>query len=237
MTRWLPLSIVFALAAFAGSAYVAQVRFDELPDRVATHWNIRGEPDGWTPKDQLGFLFWGLPSFMVLFVVLTVVLPHWSPKSFEVESFRGIYGFIMMLAVGLMGYIHGVLLWSMLHVGTLVGDLLMTGIFGFFAVLGPVLPRVRRNFWMGIRTPWTLASVEVWDRTHRLAAWTMAGVGLLGLGIVWAGLFNGWWIVLLVLAMLAPVVYSLVLYKSLERQDKLEPPSPPSTGNYGRAPG
>jgi uncharacterized membrane protein len=85
-------------------------------------------------------------------------------------------------------------------------------------VIGNVLGKVRRNFWMGVRTPWTLANDTVWAATHRLAARLMVAAGLLGAMAVWLGVPIAICFVLLIAALLVPAVYSLVLYKRLERE-------------------
>ncbi len=221
MTRWLYLSILVTAAALAGSLYVWHFHYDDLPDRVATHWNIHGEPDGWTPKDNVLMVFLLLPLVMTGIVLLAIVLPWVSPKGFDVDRFRDTYGYVMALVVVLMAYLHLVILWGGMHPEQPVDRWIVGGIFLFFALLGNVLGRVRRNFWMGVRTPWTLASETVWNRTHRLSAWLFLAFGLLGLAAVLAGVpmlvcFLG-----LIGAALIPVIYSLVLYKRLEKEGKL----------------
>jgi uncharacterized membrane protein len=99
--------------------------------------------------------------------------------------------------------------------------LLMGGTFLFLALMGNVLGKVRRNFWMGVRTPWTLASEAVWIRTHRLAAWVFVGGGLAGLAAVLLGVDVTVCLALLVVVGVVPVLYPLALYKTLEKQGKL----------------
>ena len=84
--------------------------------------------------------------------------------------------------------------------------------------MGNVLGKVRRNFWMGVRTPWTLASEKVWVATHRLAARLLTAGGLAGAVAAWLGapLVLCFW--LLMVALLWPAVHSLLLYKRLERE-------------------
>jgi len=127
--------------------------------------------------------------------------------------------------VALMGYLHVMTLWGGANGRIDVGRALFGGIFGFLALMGNYLSKVRRNFWMGVRTPWTLASDRVWNDTHRLAAKTfvIAGAGgvivtLLPLPLgLWMGLGVG----LILLGALIPVVYSLVHYKQLEARGEL----------------
>jgi uncharacterized membrane protein len=113
--------------------------------------------------------------------------------------------------------------WNGVHgvKGIDVGRLLVGGIFLFLALLGNVLGKVRRNFYIGVRVPWTLASDRVWNDTHRLAAWTTVLGSLLGFLIVITGLSMIAAIVVLVVAMLIPVVYSFIHYKQLERRGAL----------------
>src|SRR5207245_165852 len=128
---------------------------------------IRFEPDAWVPKADVLWHLLLLPGAMAAITLLTLVLPWLSPRSFEVEPFRQTYGYIMALVVALIGYLDVVILWASLNQGLWMYQLLIGGIFLFFALLGNVLGRVRRNFWMGVRTPWTLASEAVWNQTHR----------------------------------------------------------------------
>jgi uncharacterized membrane protein len=80
MTRWLAVSILLTAGAFAASAYVYFFQYDSLPEQIAVHWNIRGEPDHIVPKSEAWSNFWLCPLVMVLMVVLTVVLPWISPR-------------------------------------------------------------------------------------------------------------------------------------------------------------
>src|SRR5262249_42198928 len=99
--------------------------------------------------------------------------------------------------------------------------LLVGGLCLFFVLIGTVLGKVRRNFWIGVRTPWTLADDEGWDRTHRLSAWLFGAAGAFGVlgglgGFALAVCFVG-----ILAAGLVPVIYSLVLYKQLEKQGRI----------------
>jgi uncharacterized membrane protein len=223
MTRWGYLSFALVLAAFAGAAY-AHAHADQIPgDRIPIHWNIRGEPDGWVGKDRPFLAFYLLPTATAGIVALGLfVLPWLSPRNFAVEGFRATYDYVFFLVTALFVYLQAVILGSELGGGHLHDRWLIGGFFLFFALIGNVLGKVRRNFWMGIRTPWTLADPHVWDRTHRVGAWTFVAVGLAGFVGVLLGVPPAWCFGLLIAGALAPVVYSLVLYKRLEREGKLE---------------
>jgi uncharacterized membrane protein len=230
MSRWLVVSIILTAGAFAASAYVYFFQYDSLPEQIAVHWNIKGEPDRIVPESEAWMNFWLVPLVMVLIVLLTVVLPRVSPRQFVVERFRPTWDYVMALVVGLFAFIHVALLVGSWGQKLPLGRFFVAAMMLFFALLGNVLGRVKRNFWMGVRTPWTLASETVWNQTHRVAGWLGVAGGLIGfLGVLVApmvlpvseptvliGAFA--WIMIIALY---PVVYSLVLYKRLERQGRL----------------
>src|SRR5262249_22094976 len=121
----------------------------------------------------------------------------------------------------MFGHIHLVILWGSLHPEANTVRPLVAGIFVFFALLGNVLGRVRRNFWMGIRTPWTLADENVWNKTHRLGGWLFVVYGIAGCLAIILGLPLLWVLVSLIIVVLVPVLYSLVIYKQLEKQGRI----------------
>jgi len=98
---------------------------------------------------------------------------------------------------------------------------LLGGLFLFFALLGNVLGRVRRNFWIGVRTPWTLASERVWNDTHRVAGKLFVLSGILGFVATMAGSPPLFAIILIGIAAITAVGYSLVDYKRLERRGQV----------------
>jgi uncharacterized membrane protein len=218
MKRPLTIAAILTVLAWIGTCVV----YPRLPEIMTSHWNIHGQADGFAPKWQIAFI---MPAVMVLMLGLAWVLPKISPKRFEIDTFAQTYGMVMLLVVALMGYLHVMTLWGGANGRIDVGRALFGGIFAFFALMGNYLSKVRRNFFVGVRTPWTLASERVWNDTHRLAAKTFvaAGVGgvivtLLGLPLaVWMGTAIG----LVLLGGLIPVVYSLVHYKRLEARGEL----------------
>jgi uncharacterized membrane protein len=159
---------------------------------------------------------------MIGFMLLWTVLPSLSPQRFKVEPFQPTYWFICLAVVAMLAYIQCVLLWAALAPAMAINRALVGGIAVFMALLGNVMGKVRRNFWIGIRTPWTLASERVWYATHRLAAKAMVATGLLSLAGVLVGLPMRLCIGLLVAGPVIPLIYSLLYYKRLERSGNLE---------------
>lgn len=212
--------IAFILVAIAGGA--PAWLYGSLPDQIPSHWNIRGEVDGYGGKWTL-FIF---PVMMAGMLVMFYFLPALSPKHFEVDTSRSTYLYIMVLVVGLFAYMHGVMLYvihqTVAKEATIdLGRAFVAGMFLFFGLMGNVIGKVRKNFYIGIRVPWTLASDRVWNDTHRLAAWVWVAAGAIGFAMIVLGapLFAA--IGVLVLSALIPVIYSFVHYKSLERRGAL----------------
>jgi uncharacterized membrane protein len=222
MTRWLMFSIGLTLLAFAGTLYLYEFHFDQLPEQVPVHWNIEGEPNRWVERSDLLFNFLLTPCIMVFFVILTAVLPWLSPRNFNIETFRPTYDYLMTVVVVMMGFIQCLILYASYRPGLDTARFLVAGLMLFFALIGNVLGKVRRNFYVGVKTPWTLASEVVWNRTHRVTAWLWTSYGLVAFIALLAGLPILWSLPGLLIIALGPVFYSLWLYKSLEKQGKLE---------------
>ncbi len=226
MNRWLWVSVLLTAAAWAATLYCWFGLYDRLPDPVPIHWNAAGKADGFVPRrDALPYLLI-MPGVMTALLLLTPVLPWLSPRQFEIDRFRGTYCYVMALVQALLAYLGGTILAVTFGAQADIGALMMGGMFLFFALIGNVLGKVRRNFWMGVRTPWTLASEAVWVRTHRQTAWLWVAGGTVGFLAVLAGVPPLLaFLVLLPPLVLYPIVYSLVLYKRLQREGKLEAPA------------
>jgi uncharacterized membrane protein len=230
MNRWLLVSVAATVVALAAGVGVYLYRDPLLPKEVYTHWDANDKPNSKPlSRDDALPIFLIMPGAMTAFIGLTLALPWLSPKNFKVDEFRATYNYAMFLVVLLMGWLQAAILLGTAQSDIGVGRLIFAGVFLFFALLGNVLGKVRRNFWIGVRTPWTLASEAVWDQTHRLAAWFFAGAGVLGfLTTVVSAVLRLDFLPTLIACMamigvaaLAPVFYSLVLYKRLEKQGKL----------------
>jgi len=194
------------------------IAYPHLPARVPTHWDAQGNVNGWSDKSKL---FMVEPGMMAGILVLFWALPWLSPKHFEVDSFRTTYLFIMLVILATLAYVHLLILAAGLSWHVDVGRAIAGGVSLLIALLGNVLGKIRRNFYVGIRTPWTIASEHVWNATHRLAAKTFFAGGLLGLiAVIFKAPF--WLPVAAILAAaLIPAVYSLVFYKQLEKRGQL----------------
>lgn len=201
------LLLIAAMFAVVGWFYAS------LPDPVPIHWNTGGEVDGYMAKPWGALIF---PLYLVGIWVGFKLIPVISPRGFRLDRFLGVVRVIQLAVVGVTFVIGVVSLLAAAGWNVQMQWVVPLCVGVLFVVLGNYLGKVRRNFFIGVRTPWTLASEEVWNRTHRLAAWLFVFSGLL----VILGTVAGWsfWLSLaaLVSAGLVPVAYSLWLYHRVE---------------------
>ena len=195
------------------------VLWPQLPDRVPTHWNASGQVDGWSSKEQVTLL---MPGIMVGMLLLTAALPWLSPRNFEVQSKNnGAYLPIMLAVIGFMAVVHFAVLAAAMGHRFDTGHVIVAGIGILFGAIGAMLPKVPRNFYVGVRTPWTLADVRVWESTHRFAgkSFVLGGLATVALSF----LTNSPWVptIALMVGGLAPVIHSLIYYKQLEHRGEV----------------
>ena len=136
------------------------------------------EPDHFGPRWVLYLIG---PGFMAGVMLMTWLFPWLSPKRFEIDGFWRTYHLVMLLFFGIMTYLYAVMLWSDCGRSIDLGRAMLSGVCVFIALFGNVMGKLRRNFYLGVRTPWTLASERVWNATHRFAAKTFVAGGLVGL--------------------------------------------------------
>lgn len=209
---------VIGLVIVAASLAATAVLYPSLPARVPTHWNAQGQIDGYGPKWSL-FIFG--PGILAFTLGLFGVIPWLSPRHFTVDTFRSTYLYIMVLILACFAYFHALMLWAARAGHVDISKAMWGGICLLMALLGNVMGKVRRNFYIGIRTPWTIADERVWNATHRFGGKTFVLGGLASLVLSYAG--TGFWVpfATLMAGALAPVVYSLVYYKQLERRGEV----------------
>lgn len=177
------LEILLTASAFVAIA----IAYPHLPATVPVHWDLHGRPDGFAPAWELFLLG---PGSMAATMLLTWLLPWLSPRNFQVDSFRATYRQIMVMLFALAGYLTAIMMWSAFGHAVGAGRAMIGGVCLLIAMLGNLMGKIRRNFYIGIRTPWTLANERVWNATHRFAAKTCVAGGLLGLALAIFGFAN-----------------------------------------------
>jgi uncharacterized membrane protein len=186
--------------------------YTRLPSRMATHWNLHGEPDGWSGRASGAFL---LPAVMLAVWGLAQLLPVIDPRRANYAKFRATYDLVIAVIVGEMALLHVAIVGSAIGWPIAMPRVAPIGVALVLVVIGNTLPRARPNWFFGIRTPWTLSSDRVWERTHRLGGYLMmVSGGLIALAAVvsprWAGTVLAG---TLGLTTFVALVYSYVLWR------------------------
>jgi len=196
----------------------------ELPARMATHWNAAGQPDGTMSKPAALAL---VPVMSAVLLVTFAVIPRIDPLRENIASFRPMYDWFVVVFAVFMTVIHGGVIAFNLGYEFDFTLLVLAAVAGLFYYVGVLLSHAERNWFVGIRTPWTLSSEVVWAQTHRLGGRLFKLTALISL----VGLFFGDYAVyfLVVPALLTAgitVVYSYYLYEQIERGADSDPTEP-----------
>ena len=189
--------------------------YPTVPDRVVSHWNAAGQANGTMSK------FWGLfliPLIMAGFVALFAVLPRIDPHKKNYEKFRDYYeGFILLFVLFLLAIQVQITLWSSgYQISPNLTFPLLIGM--LFIYIGFLLGHAEQNWFVGIRTPWTLSSKTVWKKTHELGGKLFKIAGVVSCAGIFAGAYAIWFILVPVLAV---AVYT-VAYSYIEYQKELK---------------
>jgi len=210
---------LFALVAVAGltAAGTAWV-YPQLPAVVVTHWNVRGAPNGTMSRAWGAWLPMGL---MVGLAALLWVVPYIDPRRQNYAAFRKVYNLFVVGMVVFLAYVQALSLAWNLGYHLPLAQMLAPALGGVFLAVGRLLQAARPNWFVGIRTPWTLSSPSVWRKTHRVGVWVffLAGVVMFA-GAMWEPAL---WVSVGLVGMgsLAVVVYSWAAY---ERERRSAPP-------------
>jgi len=197
------------------TAVMTLAAFPLMPDVVASHWNAAGELDGTMPK------FWGLILILLLmygFCALFAVLPCIDPLRKNYRKFQDYYeGFILVFSAFLFFIQLQIILWGLgIRMSPNLTLPILMGI--LFIYVGFLLEHAEPNWFVGIRTPWTLSSETVWKKTHQKGATLFKLAGVVSMIGILAGIY-AWPFVLVPIVAVAiyMVVYS---YVEFERERK-----------------
>lgn len=150
-------------------------------------------------------------------LILFLVVPGMDPLKANIAQFRESFNLFIVLIITFMLYIHGLTLaWSLGFTNFKMSTAMLPFMGVLFIAIGFILKKAKRNFFIGIRTPWTLSSDSVWDKTHQLGSVLFMASGVLA---VIGGFFGGmvaFWMMFIPLigSSLLLVIYSYVLYRA-----------------------
>jgi len=184
-----------------------------MPETLVSHWGLYGEPNGYSSKFVGLFL---MPIISLVMYVLFLVLPHVDPMKENVKEFRKYYDLFIVAMVGFLFYLYVLTIaWNLGATFNMV-QFLVPAFALLFYFIGTMLEKSKRNWFMGIRTPWTLSSDEVWEKTHKQGSKLFKLTGFVGLlGIVFPEQAFFLVIVPVLLTSFYLLVYSYFVYKNV----------------------
>jgi uncharacterized membrane protein len=216
MRKWIPFVIV-GVAALASLAV-----FSRLPDTIPTHWGADGEINGTSPR------LWGafvIPVILLFIALLMRALPAIDPRRENYPKFAGTFESIFISTMLLLLVLHAAMLAAGLGYPVAMNRFAPIGMGLFFMVLGNLIPRARPNWFVGVRTPWTLSSDRVWEKTNRLAGYVMVIAGFI---VAIAGLTGVPFATHVMAAVIGVAAAGLVVYSYVEWRREGGPTRPSS---------
>ena len=211
MKHLMKKTTIFAIVIIIISFIIAIYFYPSFPDQVASHWNSQGEVDGYMGK------FWGLflmPIISLAILLLFLAIPKIDPLKNNIKKFEKYFdGFIVLILLFLFYIYVLTVLWNMNIVFNMTQMILPAlGILFFYC--GILIENAKRNWFIGIRTPWTLSNEKVWNATHKLGGKLFKIAGILA----FIGLFfQKFALLLFIVPVLAFSLY-LVVYSYLKYQ-------------------
>lgn len=168
-SKWFAPLVIIAMLIFSAVVY------NVLPAQIPIHWDATGQPD------RMGDKFFGVLALPITSLIIMIVLPGLrmlDPLRASYSLFEDTYRFLINLLVAFFGFVHVISLGLALGWDININKVIGVGLGLMFALLGNVFARIRPNWFMGIRTPWTLSDSEVWRVTHRVGGRIMFVAGL-----------------------------------------------------------
>ena len=185
--------------------------WDQIPEQIAMHWNIRGEVDGWGEK---GFDVFFLPLINLGVYLLLLFIPYIDPKRKADHQQKALRAFRFILPVIFTGlFVLMLLQWLGYDFG--MNNMVYLAIAFLFLLMGNYLQSLKPNYFIGIRTPWTLENEDIWRKTHRMGGkvWMIVSLILIALWFfVPTASFSTVFFIGVLTIVLIPTGYSFYLY-------------------------
>lgn len=201
------LIIGLILVSFLIGAYL----YPYMPEKMASHWDANGSVDGYMPK------LWGLfllPVISAILFLTFMLIPKIDPLKGNIEKFRGHFDVFILLLFVFLFYVHMLtMLWNLSYRFNIIQ--LLAPAFGLLIYYaGIMMENAKQNWFIGVRTPWTLSSEVVWDKTNKLAGklFKVAGV-LAAMGVIFPKYAIFLILVPVILAAVYPIIYSYQKYQ------------------------
>lgn len=166
-----------ALLTLILTALPAALFYEQIPAHFPIHWGFNGIADRWQEKNEFILFMIGVPVF---FHAAALLLPRVDPLGSNYRRFASVYEFyIILFDIFMLAVFAAIIINAMTHFSFCMDTFILILLGIVFASMGNYMPLLRRNFFIGIRTPWALRSEETWNKTHRVAGRCWFTCGLL----------------------------------------------------------
>jgi uncharacterized membrane protein len=196
------------------------ILWDKFPAKIPVHWNFKGEIDRYDEK-ATGLFF--IPVLNILIYVLFWVLPKIDPRKANYKFFQGAYNVLRFSITLFLLLLFLITVAMSLGYGLDVGRIVIYLCLLLFLLIGNFMGSFRSNYFVGIRTPWTLQNEEVWQKTHRLGGrlWAWSSLAMIILGFFLSfDVFVILCIIYFFVIAIIPILYSYIIYRKIEKGDK-----------------
>jgi uncharacterized membrane protein len=206
------LALILVILSFILAFYL----YPQMPEKMASHWNIEGEVDSYLPKFWVSFLMPFLSFFLFL---IFLAVPRIDPLKKNIEKFRNYFDVFVILLILFLLYIYSLTIFWNLGLRFNFVQVIVPAFSFLFFYLGVLVEKAKRNWFIGIRTPWTLSNEKVWNKTHKLGGKLIKIASLISLiGILFEEFAFYFLILPILFACFYLIVYSYFEYKKIRKK-------------------
>jgi uncharacterized membrane protein len=216
--KWSLKREIFPFTILLIMACVSIYYYPSLPDKMPIHFDIKGNINGWAEKYLFFLTQFGI--MLGLYFLITFI-PFIDPFRKKIESKYGLLLLFRDIIIGFFGFIFGIGILAAFE-GSIRQDLLGVGLGLLLFLTGNYMPKLPRNWFFGIKTPWTLSSEVIWRKTHIVGGWLFAvsGAVIVVLSLLKVPLIVTLF-VLLPAILVSGLLYPLYLFKKLQKTNEL----------------
>ena len=199
--------LLIILLSFAIGVYF----YPQMPDRIASHWNIQGQVDGYISR------FWGLflmPFVSVGMLMLFLLIPKIDPMKANIEKFRKYFDNFIILITAFLFYIYLLTIFWNINLRFNMVQMMVPALGLLFYYCGILMENSKRNWFIGIKTPWTLSSDKVWEKTHKIGGKLFKIMGIVSLLAIYFQNYAFFFVIFSVIGVsIYTVIYSYIEYR------------------------
>jgi uncharacterized membrane protein len=204
---WLILLIPFAVIAYY---------WNQFPEQIPSHWNMQGEVNDYSGKFAGLFL---MPLVNIGLYILLLALPYIDPKKANYPLFKHQFYTLRVIIHSFLSGIFLTVIFSILNNTLSAPKIIPLAVVFLFLVLGNYLGTIRPNYFIGVRTPWTLANEDVWVKTHRFTGKLWVFTSFIMLIVISLMPMNKLFMIAYIVILTVPsFIYSYLEFKKTEKK-------------------